>query len=71
MLTVALGYLGAESLVIYVMHPLAISVLDKLEVNKSVGAGTGLAAYYAACLALPLAASWVWKMGKRIAATRA
>jgi len=63
-LTALLGYLGAESLAIYVMHPLAILALDKLGLNKALGAGPGLVVYYAACLALPLAAAWVWKRGK-------
>ncbi len=59
-----LTYLGAESLAIYVMHPLAIILLDKLGA-KALGAGAGLIVYYALCLALPLAAVRVWKMGKR------
>ena len=63
-LTSLLSYLGAESLAIYVMHPLAISFLDKVGLNRSLGAGAGMLVYYAACLALPLAAAWVWKRGK-------
>ena len=70
-LTALLGYLGADSLAIYVLHPLAILALDKLGVNKAVGAGAGMVVYYAACLALPLVAAWVWKRGKRVAAGRA
>jgi surface polysaccharide O-acyltransferase-like enzyme len=58
-----LSYLGAESLAIYVMHPLAIGALDKLGV-RSLGAGAGMVVYYAACLALPLIAVWAWKQGK-------
>lgn len=64
-LTALLGFFGAESLGIYVMHPLAILFLDKLGLNKSLGAGAGMVAYYAACLALPLGAAWVWREGKR------
>ena len=63
-LTSLLGYLGAESLAVYVMHPLAILILDKLGLNRSLGAGAGMVVYYAACLALPLAAAWAWKLGK-------
>ena len=63
-LTAIFSYLGAESLGIYVMHPLAIIALDRLGA-KSLGAGLGLVVYYAACLSLPLAAAWVWKSGKR------
>ena len=59
-----LTYFGGESLGIYVMHPLAIIVLDKLGVNHRFGAGAGLGLYYAACLGLPLAAAWLWKHGK-------
>ncbi len=70
-LTAVLGYLGAESLAIYVMHPLAILALDKLGVNKVMGAGLGGVVYYAACLALPLAAAWVWKRGKAIVTRKA
>ena len=66
-LTALMSYLGAESLAIYVMHPLAIIGLDKLGVNKNIGAGLGMVIYYAACLALPLAAAWAWKQGKRAA----
>ena len=66
--TRVLGFLGAESLAIYVLHPLAIIVLDKLGLNKSVGAGAGMLIYYAACLALPLGAAWVWRQGKRAVA---
>lgn len=62
-LTALLSSLGAESLAIYVMHPLAIIFLDKLGA-KALGAGLGLMIYYAACLSLPLAAAWVWSMGK-------
>lgn len=62
-LTAALSYLGAESLGIYVMHPLAIVALDKMGA-KSLGAGLGMIVYYAACLGLPLAAAWVWSNGK-------
>ena len=62
-LTAILSYLGAESLGIYVMHPLAIIVLDKLGA-KSLGAGLGIGVYYAACLSLPLAVAWVWNTGK-------
>ena len=64
-LTAVLGYLGTESLAIYVMHPLAILALDKIGLNRIVGAGLGVVVYYAACLALPLAAVWMWKRGKR------
>ncbi len=64
-LTRVLGFLGAESLAIYVMHPLAILALDKIGLNKHVGAGLGMAVYYAACLALPLAGAWVWRVGKK------
>ena len=55
-----LGYFGGQSLAIYVMHPLAIIALDKLGMNHRFGVGAGLALYYAACLALPLAAARVW-----------
>ncbi len=58
-----LGYLGAESLAIYVMHPLAIIGLDHLGA-KALGAGAGLFVYYALCLCLPLAAVRVWHLGK-------
>ena len=60
-LTAVLSYLGAESLAIYVMHPLAILALDEMGLNKAVGAGLGVVVYYAACLALPLAAAWAWR----------
>ncbi len=56
-----LSYLGAESLAIYVMHPLAIIALDKLG-TKALGAGAGLVVYYALCLGLPLAAVRVWHL---------
>ena len=59
-LTAVLGFLGAESLAIYVLHPLAILALDKIGVTRHVGAGLGFGLYFAACLALPLAAAWVW-----------
>ena len=62
-LTAVLSFLGAESLGIYVMHPLAIIVLDKLGA-KSLGAGLGMIVYYAACLSLPLAAIQIWGIGK-------
>ena len=62
-LTAILSYLGAESLAIYVMHPLAIGALDKLGV-RSLGAGAGMVVYYAVCLALPLIAVWAWNQGK-------
>jgi surface polysaccharide O-acyltransferase-like enzyme len=60
-----LGYLGAESLAIYVMHPLAILALDEMGLSRAggtrhVGVGLGFAIYYAACLTLPLAAAWAW-----------
>ena len=58
-----LSYLGAESLAIYVMHPLAIIALDHLEA-KALGAGAGMVIYYALCLGLPLAAVRVWELGK-------
>ena len=67
-MAMVLGYLGAESLAIYVMHPLAILLLDKLGLNKTLGAGAGMVVYYAACLALPLAAAWAWKRGKAVTA---
>jgi len=63
-LSAMLTYLGAESLAIYVMHPLAILALDKLGLNKVLSVGPGLVIYYAACLALPLGAAWAWKQGK-------
>ena len=63
-LTALLGYLGAESLALYVMHPLAISLLDKAGLNRHLGAGLGFVLYYAACLLLPLGAAWVWRRGK-------
>jgi len=66
-LSAVLGYLGAESLAIYVMHPLAILLLDKLGLDRGLGAGAGVVVYYAACLALPLAAAWAWKRGKAMA----
>ena len=56
-----LSFLGAESLIIYVLHPLAILALDNRGVNHLVGTGLGLVLYYAACLTLPLAAGWVWQ----------
>ncbi len=62
-LTAVLAFLGAESLGIYVMHPLAIILLDRLGA-KSLGAGFGIIVYYAACLSLPLAATQVWGIGK-------
>ena len=67
-LTRLLGFLGAESLAIYVMHPLAILALDRIGLNKHVGAGLGMLVYYAACLGLPLGAAGAWRMGKRMAA---
>jgi len=60
-LSKVLAFLGAESLIIYVLHPLAILALDKRGINHHVGTGPGLIVYYAACLALPLAAGWIWK----------
>jgi len=63
-ITRLLGFLGAESLGIYVMHPLAIIALDLLGVNKYLGTAAGLVIYYAACLALPLIAAWAWRQGK-------
>ncbi len=57
----ALSYLGAESLAIYVMHPLAIIALDKLGA-KALGVGAGIYVYYALCLGLPLAAVRVWHL---------
>ena len=62
-LTAVLSFLGAESLGIYVMHPLAIILLDRLGA-KSLGAGVGMGVYYAACLGLPLAATRIWGIGK-------
>ncbi len=62
-LTAVLSFLGAESLAIYVMHPLAIIALDGLGA-KSLGAGLGMVVYYAACLSLPLAAARVWGTGR-------
>lgn len=62
-LTKMLGYFGAESLAIYVMHPLAIGFLDHFG-GRKLGTGMGMLLYYAACLALPLAAVWVWNRGK-------
>ena len=62
-LTAVLSYLGAESLAIYVMHPLAIIALDKIGA-KSLGAGLGVGIYYAACLGLPLAAARAWGLGR-------
>ena len=59
-----LSYLGAESLAIYVMHPLAIIALDKLGANKTLGAGLGMIVYYALCLVLPLAGVRIWRLGK-------
>jgi len=67
LLTRLLAYFGGESLAIYVMHPLAIIALDKMGVNRHFGVGTGLVAYYAACLALPLAAAWIWHRAKALA----
>lgn len=63
-LATVLAFLGSESLVIYVMHPLAIITLDRWGVNKTVGAGLGLFLYYMACLCLPLAAGELWKRSK-------
>ena len=60
-LSKVLGFLGAESLIIYVLHPLAILALDKRAVNHHAGTAAGLVIYYIACLALPLAAGWVWQ----------
>ena len=62
-LALLLSYLGAESLAIYVMHPLAIISLDKLGA-KALGAGAGLIVYYALCLGLPLAAVRIWHLRK-------
>ena len=62
-LSALLSYLGAESLAIYVMHPLAIIGLDLLGA-KALGAGLGCVVYYALCLGLPLAAVRIWKLGK-------
>ncbi len=59
------SFLGAESLIIYVLHPLAILALDKRGLNHVIGTGPGLIVYYAACLALPLAAGWVWQKIRR------
>ncbi len=59
-----LSYFGAESLAVYVIHPLAIIALDTLGVRKAIGAGAGFVVYYTTCLALPLAAAWLWKQGK-------
>ena len=70
-LTAILSYLGAESLAIYVMHPLAILALDELGLNKAIGAGPGIVVYYAACLALPLMAAWAWKRGKAMMTRKA
>lgn len=64
-LTGILSFLGAASLAIYVMHPLAIIALDKLGA-KSLGVGVGLVLYYGACLGLPLALAWVWGQGKGV-----
>ncbi len=61
--TASLSYFGAESLAIYVMHPLAIVALDHFG-GRKLGAGAGMTLYYAACLGLPLAAVWVWNQGK-------
>ncbi len=58
-----LSYLGAESLAIYVMHPMAIIALDKFGA-KALGAGAGLIVYYALCLSLPLAAARMWHLGR-------
>ena len=63
-LTRLLAFFGAESLVIYVMHPLAIIALDLLGLNTRLGAGAGFVIYYAACLALPLLAAGIWRQGK-------
>lgn len=87
-LTRLLAFFGAESLAIYVMHPLAISALDKLKLKEPsvinfptlhlnlhflhlrlhwlmhLGTGQEIIIYYAACLALPLLAAWVWRQGK-------
>ncbi len=41
-LTAILAFFGAESLAIYVMHPLAIIGLDLAGLNKSMGSGAGL-----------------------------
>ena len=59
----ALSYFGAESLAIYVMHPLAIIGLDLLGA-KALGAGLGFVVYYALCLGLPLAAVRIWNLGR-------
>ncbi len=64
-LSQVLGFLGAESLIIYVLHPLAILALDKYGLNHRVSTAPGLVVYYAACLALPLAAGWIWKTVRR------
>ena len=64
-LTALLSSLGAASLSIYVMHPLAIIALDKLGA-RSLGVGVGLGLYYGACLGLPLALAWVWGQGKGV-----
>jgi len=64
-LTRLLAFFGSESLVIYVMHPLAIILLDKLGIHHRIGAGAGVVLYYAACLGLPLAAGAGWRAGKR------
>lgn len=56
-----LGFLGAESLIVYVLHPLAILALDKYGINHRVSTAPGLVIYYALCLALPLAAGWIWQ----------
>lgn len=64
-LSKVLSFLGAESLIIYVLHPLAILALDKRGVNQFLGTAPGLIVYYAACLALPLAAGWVWQDVRR------
>lgn len=62
-LSAALSFFGAESLGIYVMHPLAIILLDKMGA-KSLGVGVGMVVYYAACLGLPLAAIQIGGIGK-------
>ena len=63
-LTALLQYFGAESLAIYVMHPLAIIALDKIGLQKTFKVGFGFIVYYAACLLLPLLAAALWKGSK-------
>ena len=71
-LAVPLALLGRYSLIIYLLHPLAIEFLDHLTRAGALRCPTllSMVAYIAACIALPILIACCWQVAAVIAASK-